>query len=175
MYFDPTINRNIDRAPSFGPFGELYGKDGAWNDVNDPARWMFAGLFTVQVFSTTFAPDTRFLMACDVMESGAVPSPAALLPSDEGTVAARCGASVAVFSKNASGHRSGTVTIPDGVALVILANLQPGQRYSISAGGGLSLTTPGRTSSAGNTSTGVPNALGRLLVSVSGAGTMSFS
>ena len=64
------INSNIDRSPSFGPYGELYGKDGAWNDVNSPDRWMFAGLYTVQVMHTAFDPDTRFLIACDVMSSG---------------------------------------------------------------------------------------------------------
>jgi hypothetical protein len=175
MYWDPPIdNKKIDGCPAFGPYGELDGKDGAWNDVNNPASWMFAGLYTVQVMHTAINPDTRFLMACDVMSSGAAPDRAEAVSCDAGSVAARCGGTVVVFSKDASGHRSGSVAIPSGVALVVLANLTPGQRTDLSASGGLTITTGGGVASAGNTAPGVPNRNGRVVVGVSGSGTLAF-
>jgi hypothetical protein len=174
MHWEPTINRNVDGAPSFGPYGELMGKDGAWNDVNGPDKWMYAGLYTVQVMHTTFNADTRFLFACDVMSSGDAPDSAAALICDANSVAARCGASAVVFAKDARGHRSGTVTIPSGVTVVVLANLPRGEVRNLS-GSGLRITTTNRTASAGDTSARVPNAHGRLVVGVSGAGTLVFS
>ena len=175
MYFDPKLNANIDRSPAFGPYGELRGKDGAWNDVNDPQRWMFAGLYTVQVMHAQFNPDTRFLMACDVMSSSAAPDPATTLAADGGSVAARCGATAVVFARDAAGHRSGNVTIPAGVSLVVLANLAPGQRCSVSGSGGLRVTSATAVASAGATSPGTPNQFGRVVVGVSGSGTLTFS
>jgi hypothetical protein len=174
MYWDPPV-KNQDRSPSFGPWGELYGKDGAWSDVNSPDEWMFAGLYTVQVMATQFNPDTRFLMACDVMNSTDTPSPAQSLPCDPGSAAARCGASAVVFSKSPSGHSAGSVTIPAGVTLVVLANLPAGEARTINASGGLAITTPNRIASAGSADTEGPNEYGRLVLGVSGSGTLTFN
>jgi hypothetical protein len=129
----------------------------------------------VQVMHTAFNPDTRFLIACDVMSSGDTPDPALALTCDAGSVAARCGASAVVFSKDAGGHSAGNVTIPSGVTLVVLANLPPAQARSVVGGGGLTITTSNRTASGGLTSPGVANNNGRLVVGVSGSGTLSFS
>ena len=175
MVFDPPVKGKVNGSPSFGPYGELRGKDGAWDDVNDPARWMFAGLYTVQVMPATFNPDTRFLMACDVMNSGEAPDVASTLTCDGGSVAARCGASVVVFAKSAGGHSAGSVTIPDGVNLVLLANLPAGAARTLSGSGGLRITSASRTPPAGLANPGSPNVLGCLVLAVSGSGTLTFS
>jgi hypothetical protein len=136
---------------------------------------MYAGLYTVQVMHTAFNPDTRFLVVCDVMSSTDSPDTAAGLACDANSVAARCGASAVVFSKDAGGHRAGYVTIPAGVALVVLANLPAAEPRTLTTSGGLTITTTNRRSSGGNTSVGVPNSHGRLVIAVSGAGTLEFS
>jgi hypothetical protein len=174
MYWDPPI-KDIDRSPSFGPYGELRGKDGAWDDVNDPTQWMYAGLYTVQVMHTAFSGDTRFLFACDVMQSNDRPDVATALSCDANSVAARCGASAVVFAKESGGHSAGNVTIPAGVTLVVLANLPADRARTLVGSGGLTITTAGRTASGGNTSAGVANNYGRLVVGVSGSGTLAFS
>ena len=47
-----------------------------------------------------------------------------------------------VFAREAGGHSSGNVAIPNGVTLVVLANLPPGQTRTLAAAGGLAVTTP---------------------------------
>jgi hypothetical protein len=175
MFWEPRIGKDIDQCPAFGPYGELRGKDGAWNDVNDPSKWMFAGLYTVQVMHSAFNPDTRFLLACDVMSASDNPDPVAALSCDANSVAARCGASAVIFAKGANGHRAGSVSIPNGVTVVVLANLPPGQPRGLTASGGLTISTDNRTTSAGDTSPGTPNSCGRLVIGVSGSGTLMFS
>ena len=56
----------------------------------------------------------------------------------------------------------------------VLANLRPGQSTNLSATGGLTITTNERTASAGDTSSGIANSFGRLVVGVTGSGTLSF-
>ena len=175
MRWEAANEAKANGSPSFGPYGELRGKDGAWDDVNEPSMWLYAGLYTVQLMHNSFSADTRFLIACDVMSSADSPGSAATLPCDSGSVAARCGASAVVFSKQAGPRATGSVTVPSGVTLIVLANLPPGEVRTLVAQGGLTIITPERRASAGNTSPGTANAYGRLVVGVNGAGTLTIS
>jgi hypothetical protein len=160
--------------PFFSPWRGWSGKD-EWAALSGPEDRAYVGLYTVTVSPALIVPDTRFLMACEVMSTQDAPSPAQTLTSDSGTVAARCGASAVVFSKSGTVHSAGTVEIPAGVSLVIFANVPPGQARTLSAGGGLIINSSNRVATAGESTPGVSNDKGRLVIGVSGSGTLTFS
>lgn len=160
--------------PNFDPWNAWHPRE-TWVGLSSLDARAYVGLYTVSISPTPVTPDTRFLVACEVMAAGATPGTATELQCDPQSVAARCGASAVVFSKEGEPQSSGSVNIPGGVSLVVLANLPPGQVRNLSAGGGLTITTPNRTASSGNTTPETPNSHGRLVVGVSGAGTLSFS
>ena len=162
-------------APAIGPWNGWADLDGEWNKVASTELRAYSGLYTVEVIPANVTADTRFLIACDVMAANANPDAATVLPCDAGSAAARCGASAVVFARAAGGHRSGQVTIPNGVSLVVLANLPPGQTRTLAAADGLTITTAERAASAGETTEGGSNSYGRLVVGVSGSGTLTFS
>ena len=103
------------------------------------------------------------------------PDRAESLTSDAASVAARCGATAVVFSKDPKGHSTGNVVVPAGVSLLIFVNLPPGQARNLSTTEGLAITTENRTATGGNSTEGAPNAYGRLVLKVTGAGTLNFS
>jgi hypothetical protein len=151
--------------PGYNEFGAWMGLDGEWHRARGLDKRAYAGLFTVSISPATVTPDTRFLMACDVMPSDAAPDVAATLNADSGSVAARCGASAVVFARDATARSAGSVTIPAGVNLVVLVNLPSDQTRTVSAGGGLSITTSGRRASSS----------GVLTLGVNGSGELRFS
>jgi hypothetical protein len=150
-------------APYYNQYGAWMGLDGEWFKVKGLNVRAYAGLYTVAISPSPVTLDTKFVIAADVLAANDTPDTAANLPCDANSVAARCGATAVVFSKESGGHSAGSVTIPDGVSLVILANLPPGQPRALT-GDGLTITT-NRTAS----STGV------LAIDVSGSGVLRFS
>jgi hypothetical protein len=151
-------------APYYNHYGGWMGLDGEWFKTKALNVRAYAGLYTVAISPNPVTLDTRFLMAADVMDAGDAPDPATNLTCDAQSVAARCGASAVVFSKEAGTHSAGNVTVPNGVKLVVLVNLPAGQTRSLVPGGGLTITASSRTAS----STGV------LVVAVNGSGVLQF-
>lgn len=150
-------------APFFGPYGEPI-KANEWEKLKGLDKRAYAGLYTVSIIPVPVTADTRFLIACDVMAATETPDVAAELGSDTGSVAASCGASAVVFSKEAMARSKGSVTLPSDVSLVVLLNLPPGQERVLAATKGLGITT--RQKVASNT--------GVLTVGVSGGGVLEF-
>jgi hypothetical protein len=151
--------------PGFNEFGGWMGLDGEWFKVKELRFRAYAGLYTVAISPAVVNLDTRFLIAADVMAASGAPDPSVELTCDADSVAARCGASAVVFAKEAGAHTAGNVTIPDGVSLVVLVNLPPGQARSLVASGGLEITTANRTTSNS----------GVLTVGVRGSGNLQFT
>lgn len=166
QYYDPTyINTARDNGPNFDQFGALRGIDGQWYTSNSPDRYQFVGTHRVQLWHGTFSADTRFLVTAEVMETGQSTSTAAELTCDAGSVAARNGATAVVFSAASGTHSSGNVTIPSGVTYVVLVNLPASTTMSLGVSGTLAVLSAERDTSSS----------GVLTVSVSGAGTLTFS
>jgi hypothetical protein len=151
--------------PGYNEFGGWMGLDGEWFKVADLRFRAYAGLYTVAISPATVTLETRFLMATDVMGASDTPDQAEELGCDSDSVAARCGASAVVFARESSAHSAGSVTIPDGVSLVVLVNLPAGQARSLVASGALAITTGNRTTSNS----------GVLTVGVRGSGNLQFS
>lgn len=148
----------------------------------------YVGLYHVAVSPTNVAAwqnaGGHFLMATEVMHVNDTPNTPAELTCDAGSVGCHLGPSAVIFSKSASGHTSGSTTIPSGVTLLTLCNLTPGQTVTLTPGTGLSITTSGPyVASSGNSVpenalhgvAAVANTFGRLVVEVSGAGTLAWS
>jgi len=152
-------------APFFTQHGTPINSSGSdWRRVSGVDKRAYCGLYVVEIFHAMFTPDTRFLVVTDVLPPNETPNLGEELPCDAESVAARCGASVVVFAKEATGRSSGSVTLPSGVTLVVLANLAPGQTVALAPAAGVSVTTPERIASDG----------GVLTVGVGGSGLLSF-
>lgn len=159
-------NDIADGGPMFTPWGGWFGRDGEWDTYSSASTRAYNGLWTVEVYPTTVSSaDQRFLMACEVMAATDTPGAAAELTCDADSVAARCGASAVVFSKETGTHTAGSVEVPSGVALVLLVNLPANATRTLTPGTGLSVTTSERAASSS----------GALVVGVSGAGTLTFA
>jgi hypothetical protein len=107
--------------------------------ANSPAMRAYVGHSTITIAPASVTQDTRFLIACEDMSVGDNPAPAAEVPCDPSSVAARCGASVVVFGKDGD-RASGYVDVPGGVSLVLVVNLsgQPPKTIAVSQAGRIS-------------------------------------
>lgn len=158
-------NHIDDGGPLFSPWGGWAGRDGEWDKHSDLSLRAYSGLYTVEVYPATVSNlNQEFLIACDVLDASDTPGTAAALVTDATSVGARCGASAVVFSKAVGTRAVGNVTVPSGVVKVVLVNLPANTTMSLTAGAGLSITTPERASGQS----------GVLVVGVSGAGSLSF-
>jgi hypothetical protein len=153
-------------SPFFNQYGTYTGSDTSeWQKRNTTPLRAYVGLYTVEVFPTTFSADQRFLVVTDVMAANDAPQPASELTCDGNSVAARCGATAVVFAKEAGERAAGNVTIPNGVTLVVVVNLPRKANRTVTAGSGLTLTTADRLASDA----------GVLTIGVRGGGTLQFS
>lgn len=154
---------SYDNQPALGEFDGWHGVDGVWDD--NLGRRAYAGTFTVVVSPVTVTLDTRFLVVADGMAASDTPDTAAELTCDANSVAARCGATAVVFSKETGTRSTGSVTIPSGVTFVVIVNLPASQVTTLGVTGTLFVTSSNPVTAS---STGVAK------VTVTGAGDLTW-
>lgn len=135
---DHSNGSQADGDPHIGMWNEWHGSSD-YASANSPAMRAYVGHSTVTIAPASVTPDTRFLIACEDMSVGDNPGPAAEVPCDPSSVAARCGASVVVFGRDGE-RASGYVDVPGGVSLVLVVNLsgQPPKTIPVSQPGRVS-------------------------------------
>lgn len=137
---------NGDGTPGMTPLGGWQPKEDWAGESSMEAR-AYTGTSAGWIAPISWGTDVEFLMVCDLMDSTDTPETAEALTCDAGSKAARCGARAVVFSVSASGHTSGSVTLPTAITLVVLVNLTPNAEYTLTPDASVTIDTAERTAS----------------------------